>query len=308
MSTPSAMDAPIARHLAAASRPGRRWRRFTWFRVGGPAEVAGAAGGCRRTWWRCWPACRPAMPLTVLGAGSNLIIRDGGVPGVVLRLGGAFAAVQVEADGIVAGAAALDVTVAQHAAATRACRASNSSPASPAASAARCAMNAGAYGGRGEGCARLGRGGDRRRACRRLARRRPRLRLSPRRRCRRAPSSSAPASCAAPGDAAAIAARMAEIRAAREATQPVRARTGGSTFKNPPRPQGLGADRRRRLPRPDARRRAGVARSTATSCSTPAAPPRPSWKRWARRCAPACWRTAASRWTGKSSASGVPAA
>jgi len=78
----------------------------TWFRVGGPAE------------WLARPADaedlvallrdRPAaMPLTVLGAASNLILRDGGLPGLVVRLGGgAFGGVTVEADGVVAGAAA----------------------------------------------------------------------------------------------------------------------------------------------------------------------------------------------------------
>ena len=53
-------------------------------------------------------------------------------------------------------------------------------------------------------------------------------------------------------------ARMAEIQAAREATQPIRARTGGSTFANPPGHKAWRADRRRRLPRPCPRRRDGL--------------------------------------------------
>ena len=88
----------------------------TWFRVGGPAEVL----------------VRPAdaddlllllrdlpddVPLTVIGAVSNMIIRDGGVAGVVVRLARGFGDIAVEADGIIAGAAALDVTVAETAAA-----------------------------------------------------------------------------------------------------------------------------------------------------------------------------------------------
>src|SRR5690349_16937085 len=89
---------------------------FTWFRVGGPAEwlVRPADAEDLVTLLAGLPA---GMPLTVLGAASNLIVRDGGLPGVVLRLGGAFGQVMVEPDGLVAGAAALDVTVAQHAAA-----------------------------------------------------------------------------------------------------------------------------------------------------------------------------------------------
>uniref|UniRef100_UPI001F3DCD86 FAD-binding protein n=1 Tax=Falsiroseomonas oryziterrae TaxID=2911368 RepID=UPI001F3DCD86 len=89
----------------------------TWFRVGGPAE------------WLVRPAdiddlllllrdLPESVPLTVIGAASNLIVRDGGVRGVVLRLAGrAFGAIEVETDGIAAGAAALDATVAEHAAA-----------------------------------------------------------------------------------------------------------------------------------------------------------------------------------------------
>ena len=63
---------------------------------------------------------------------------------------------------------------------------------------------------------------------------RSRVRLSPLRVCRMAPWSCAPGCVRGPASPAAIAARMAEIRAAREASQPVRARTGGSTFRNPP--------------------------------------------------------------------------
>ena len=69
----------------------------------------------------------------------------------------------------------------------------------------------------------------------------------------------------APGDPAAIAAEMDKITESREATQPIKSRTGGSTFKNPPGHKAWQLDRRRRLPRAHGRRRAGVARCTATS-------------------------------------------
>ena len=83
----------------------------TWFRVGGPAEVmfrpvdaedlAGFLAG------------KPDdVPVTVLGVGSNLLVRDGGVAGVVVRLGRGFAAIDVEGEGVTAGAGALDVNVA----------------------------------------------------------------------------------------------------------------------------------------------------------------------------------------------------
>ena len=86
----------------------------TWFRVGGAAD------------WLVRPADvddllrllrRAEAPITVMGAASNLIVRDGGVRGIVLRLARGFGDVVVDDDGVVAGAAALDATVAEHAAA-----------------------------------------------------------------------------------------------------------------------------------------------------------------------------------------------
>jgi UDP-N-acetylmuramate dehydrogenase len=203
---------------------------FTWFRVGGPAE------------WLVRPADAddlvallagtPAgMPLTVLGSASNLIIRDGGLPGLVLRLGGAFGGVQVEADGILAGAAALDVTVAQHAAAAGLAGLEFLSGI-PGSIGGAVAMNAGAYGGETADLldwAEVATAGGVERlaaAALRFAYRRAEL-----------PEGAVVVRArfhARPGDRAAVAARMAEIRASREETQPVRARTGGSTFKNPP--------------------------------------------------------------------------
>jgi len=55
--------------------------------------------------------------VVAIGAASNLIVRDGGVPGVVIRLARGFSEVAVEPDGVLAGAAVLDVTLAEHAAA-----------------------------------------------------------------------------------------------------------------------------------------------------------------------------------------------
>ncbi|RAI59246.1 UDP-N-acetylenolpyruvoylglucosamine reductase [Roseicella frigidaeris] len=203
---------------------------FTWFRVGGPAE------------WLVRPADAedlvallaglPAgMPLTVLGAASNLIIRDGGLPGVALRLGGGFGAVVVEPDGITAGAAALDVTVAQHAAAAGLGGLEFLSGI-PGSIGGAVAMNAGAYGSEvkdvldwaevatADGIRRLAAG-----------------ELGFAYRHARLPAGAVVIRArfrAAPDAPAAIATRMEDIRAARDASQPVRARTGGSTFTNPP--------------------------------------------------------------------------
>jgi UDP-N-acetylmuramate dehydrogenase len=203
----------------------------TWFRVGGPAE------------WLVRPAdvadlllllrdLPEAMPLTVIGAASNLIIRDGGVRGVTLRLAGrAFGAIARDGEGLVAGAAALDATVAEHAAA-EGLAGLEFLCGIPGTIGGAVAMNAGAYGTEIKDCldwaevatpsglirmdaAAFGFGYRHATLPARGVVVRARLR-------------------ATPGDPARIAARMAEIRTAREATQPHRARTGGSTFRNPP--------------------------------------------------------------------------
>jgi UDP-N-acetylmuramate dehydrogenase len=203
----------------------------TWFRVGGPAEVlvrpADADDLCAFL-----AALPPEIEVTPIGAASNLIVRDRGVQGVVVRLARGFNEITVEPDGVVAGAAALDVTVAEHAAAAGLAGLEFLSGI-PGTIGGAVAMNAGAYGGDIASCldwAEIAtRSGELLRfAAANLALSYRHAALPPggivvRARLR-----------ARPGDAAAIAARMAEIRASREATQPVRARTGGSTFRNPP--------------------------------------------------------------------------
>ena len=202
----------------------------TWFRVGGAADVLVRPADLDDLLLllRDMPA---DMPLTILGAASNMIIRDGGIAGVVLRLARGFGDVVVEADGIIAGAAALDVTVAETAAAAG-LAGLEFLVGIPGSIGGAVAMNAGAYGreikdvlewaeiATPEGLMRLDA------AALHFAYRHAQLPVRGvvvRAKLR-----------ATLGDKAAISARLAEIRAAREATQPVRARTGGSTFKNPP--------------------------------------------------------------------------
>jgi UDP-N-acetylmuramate dehydrogenase len=154
------------------------------------------------------------------------------VRGVVLRLAGrAFAEIATDGEGIIAGAGALDATVAEHAAAGS-LAGLEFLAGIPGTIGGAVAMNAGAYGAEVKdvldwaevatpaGLLRL--------SAAELAMAYRKAVLPPRGVVVRARFR------AAPGEAAAIAARMNEIRAAREATQPVRARTGGSTFKNPP--------------------------------------------------------------------------
>ena len=202
----------------------------TWFRVGGPAEVLVRPADADDL--RAFLAALPLeMPVVAIGAASNLIVRDGGVNGVVLRLARGFNAIAVEGDGVVAGAAALDLTVAEHAAAAGLSGLEFLSGI-PGTIGGAVAMNAGAYGGDVASCLDwaeiVTRAGDLLRLSADALGFSYRHALLPpggvvvRSRFR-----------ARPGVPAAIAARMAEIRASREATQPVRARTGGSTFRNP---------------------------------------------------------------------------
>ncbi len=83
----------------------------TWFRVGGPAEVLFKPAD--RDDLAQFLRAKPAdVPVTVIGVGSNLLVRDGGIPGVVIRLGRAFAEIKAAGMTIAAGAAALDLNVA----------------------------------------------------------------------------------------------------------------------------------------------------------------------------------------------------
>jgi len=203
---------------------------MTWFRVGGPAEFllrpADVEDLC--AFLKDLPL---EMPVTVIGAASNLIVRDGGINGVVIKLARGFGDIEIEADGIIAGAAALDVTVSEHAAAAGLTGLEFLSGI-PGTIGGAVAMNAGAYGGDMAGVLDwvdiVSRSGEVTRLSVQA------LGLTYR-------HSNLPADAvvvrarlrAQPGEAALIGARMAEIKAKREATQPVRARTGGSTFANP---------------------------------------------------------------------------
>lgn len=204
---------------------------FTWFRVGGPAEALVRPSGPADL--AAFLAALPHdVPVQVLGAASNVIVRDGGLHGVVLRLGRGFGDIRAEPDGMIVGAACLDAAVAEHAAAAGLAGLEFLSGI-PGAIGGAVAMNAGAYGGDVAGCLDwaevVTRSGEPVRldaAALAFAYRHTSLppgAVVVRARLR-----------ARPGDRAAIAARMADIRRSREATQPVRARTGGSTFRNPP--------------------------------------------------------------------------
>ncbi len=203
----------------------------TWFGVGGPAEVMFRPSNAADL--ASFLAALPGdIPVTVLGVGSNILVRDGGVPGVVIRLGRGFAQISTDGFEVEAGAAALDINVAI-AAREAGIAGLEFLSGVPGTIGGALRMNAGAY------------GSEIRDVVVEVTA------LLPGGREVRVPASElrfAYRHCGAPadwlfvaarlrglaGEKATIAARMASIREARDLAQPSRVRTGGSTFKNPP--------------------------------------------------------------------------
>ena len=205
---------------------------LTWFRVGGPAEIffTPADEADLSAFLKATPL---DVPVHAIGVASNMLVRDGGVPGVVIRMGRGFSDVRLESgQRIRAGAAALDVRVARFA--------QENSIGSltflrgiPGTIGGALRMNGGAYGRETTDvlveARAMNRKGD--------------IIIMP-----HADMHFAYRHCGAPedmifteallqgdvGNATDIASAMDEITAKREATQPIKSRTGGSTFKNPP--------------------------------------------------------------------------
>ena len=214
--------------------------RLTRFRVGGPAEVMFQPAD-RDDLVRFLEGKPADVPLTVIGVGSNLLVRDGGVPGVGVRLGRAFAGISAEGEEVRAGAAALDVNVAA-AAADAGLTGLEFLAGIPGTIGGAVSTNAGAYGREmidvlasaevleGNGASRRAAPAELGLAYRRSTFPDDWIVLSALLKARR-------------GERGAILARMREIESAREASQPIRGRTGGSTFANPggAKPEGLKA-------------------------------------------------------------------
>ena len=217
---------PAVRGRLTAGRP---LADLTWLRVGGPAEwlLQPADEADLAAFLRDLP---PDVPVFPMGVGSNLIVRDGGLPGVTIRLGRGFNGIEVEGGRVIAGAAALDAHVARRAA--DAGLDLTFLRTIPGAVGGAVRMNAGCYGAyladvlvEVRAVLRSGEVATIPAADLALAYR----------------SSTLPggavvtrAVLAPPrGEPAALHARMAEQVARRDATQPVRERTAGSTFRNP---------------------------------------------------------------------------
>lgn len=220
------MTLPTTRGVLTADRP---LDSLTWLRVGGPAD------------WLFQPADEedladflrdlpPDVPIFPMGVGSNLIVRDGGIRGVVIRLGRAFNAIEVEGETVTAGAAALDAHVAKRAA--EAGLDLTFLRTIPGSIGGAVRMNAGCYGSyvadhltSVRAVTRDGRIVDLTPADLQLAYRQSTL-----------PEGwvlTGATFRAAPGDPDALHEKMADQLARRDASQPTRDRSAGSTFRNP---------------------------------------------------------------------------
>ncbi len=221
--------APELRGRVSANEP---LAPYTWFRVGGPAQILFMPADEADLAYFLSRLPRE-IPVNVIGLGSNLIVRDGGVAGVVIRLSAkGFGDITVE-DGhrLRVGAAVPDVKAARMAA-----EAGIDGLAFfrgiPGAIGGALRMNAGAHGGETKDTMIAARGVDRDGAIRVFTN--DLMGYSYR-------HSSAPESViftqalfqGRPGEPGEILSEMDRITAAREASQPIREKTGGSTFKNP---------------------------------------------------------------------------
>jgi UDP-N-acetylmuramate dehydrogenase len=205
---------------------------LTWFRVGGPAQMLFTPADEDDLAY--FLAHLPVeLPVTVVGVGSNLIVRDGGLRGVVIRLSArGFGEVSTQGEVVVAGAAALDKRVAEAAAAA------NISGLEfffgiPGTIGGALRMNAGANGAETKDvlieAAGIGRDGQKHvfgNADMKFTYRSSGVDPSIIFTSARFQGRSATVE--------AIRVRMNEVQAHREAAQPIREKTGGSTFKNPP--------------------------------------------------------------------------
>lgn len=205
--------------------------KTSWFRVGGKADIIFKPQDIEdlQQFLREVPK---DVPVTVLGACSNVIVRDGGIRGVVIKLGRGFAEMEAETEHRVrVGAAALDVHVATFAAQAGVAGLEFLSGI-PGGMGGALAMNAGAYGVEVKDVLVAAEALDRQGNLHRLTN----AEMGFGYRGSAVDPSWVFTACVLkgkPDERAMIEARMQKINARREATQPVRTRTGGSTFANP---------------------------------------------------------------------------
>ncbi len=206
---------------------------FTWFRVGGPADALFLPKD-EDDLAEFLKALDPIIPVTILGAASNVIVRDGGIAGVVIRLGPAFGKISTEGLRVTAGAAALDGRVSI-AAANAGIAGLEFFSGVPGTIGGALRMNAGCYGSETKDVLVEARALDRQ--GNRVILKNADFHFSYR-------HTEAPADLifvealfeGVQDEPAAILARIDALKARRETTQPIREKTGGSTFANPDPP------------------------------------------------------------------------
>jgi UDP-N-acetylmuramate dehydrogenase len=227
MTRPCDMLPPVRGSLTR----GAPLKDLLWFRAGGPAEILFRPADAEDL--AMFLAARPAnLSVQVIGVGSNLLVRDGGIPGVVVRLPATFGKIEAKDNRIRAGAAALDAAVAR-VAADAGIAGLEFLRGVPGTVGGALRMNAGCYGREiadifvgataldGEG--------------RKLTLTAADMGFSYRHTKARDDLIFLEAVFEGVPDAPqAIRARMESLAASREISQPIRAKTGGSTFKNPP--------------------------------------------------------------------------
>jgi len=204
---------------------------LSWFRTGGPAQVLFEPADENDLLY-FFARLDPAVPVLALGAGSNILVRDGGIAGVVIRLGRSFQEVAIAGLSVSAGAGAPDVKLAS-AAAKAGIAGIAFFRGVPGSVGGALRMNAGAYGAETKDVLVSCRGVDRKGNI--VAFSNADMGFSYRL-CGVADDVifTHAVFAGSPGSSQAILAEMAEITKARAESQPVNTRTGGSTFKNPP--------------------------------------------------------------------------
>ena len=228
MTRPCDMLPPVRGSLVQ----GAPLKDLVWFRAGGPAEVLFRPADADDL--ASFIAARPAdLRISVIGVGSNLLVRDGGIPGAVVRLSSVFGKIETDGKRVRAGAAALDGAVARSAA-DAGIAGLEFLRGVPGTIGGALKMNAGCYGREikdvfVEATAIDAKGNK--------------IKFSSAdmnfeyRKARGATDDLIFIEAVFEGtsdDPAAIRARMEELSANREASQPIKSKTGGSTFKNPP--------------------------------------------------------------------------
>jgi len=231
MTTPGAQMARRLPEVRGRIELDKPLAEFTWFRVGGPADVLYSPAD-EEDLAGFLTALDDDIPVQVIGVGSNLLVRDGGIPGVVIRLGRGFGQMAVEDRFQVrSGTSVPDVRLAQFAL-QQGITLLTFLRGIPGTIGGALRMNAGAHGGETRDILVEARGIDRKGMLHIMSNEDMGYGYR---------SSTASADMiftsalfqGAHGDRDEIKAHMDEITAAREASQPIRSRTGGSTFKNP---------------------------------------------------------------------------